>query len=169
MTDPLPNAESGRGRNAELETLLADHAVTSPRGYAYVVCECGEEFETEDAARAHVSALIATYLSLPCTCPSRGDAQRAERRYEALVEALRAAYPRYNCELRPDGSEDPQMAAYVDAWREVDQIIEQTLRAIPSECPMVTVKATQCPYDVCWTAGTCQVPTSVTTPVRTSE
>ena len=55
------------------------------------------------------------------------DAQAAEQRYERLVEALTAAYPRYNCELRYDGTEDPVMAAYVDAWREVDQIIQTTV------------------------------------------
>ena len=47
-----------------------------------------------------------------------------EKALESLVAALKAAYPSINCELRYDGTEDPVMAAYVDAWREVDQIIE---------------------------------------------
>jgi hypothetical protein len=46
--------------------------------------------------------------------------------YDALVKALRDAYPRLNLELRHDGTEDPQAAAYVDAWREVDQIIKES-------------------------------------------
>ena len=33
--------------------------------------------------------------------------------------------PRYNCELRPDGSEDPAMAQWVEEWREFDGLLNE--------------------------------------------
>lgn len=39
---------------------------------------------------------------------------------------------------------------------------------LPTECPMVTVKATQCPHDVCWQADTCQANTCPTPPEQSA-
>ena len=38
--------------------VLGAHEISQPRGYAMVVCECGEEFWTDDEARAHVAAVL---------------------------------------------------------------------------------------------------------------
>jgi hypothetical protein len=45
---------------ASLPSLLAEvserHEWETPRGYAFVVCSCGEEFAEEHQARTHVAA-----------------------------------------------------------------------------------------------------------------
>lgn len=65
----------------------------------------------------------------------KSEVERARATESARWErALVAGYPSPNCELRYDGTEDPVMAAYVDAWREVSQILDQTRVTPPGKC-----------------------------------
>lgn len=56
---------------------------------------------------------------------------------EAVRKALDESIPPYNSELRPDGSEDPIMAAYVDGVKDVYLPLDAILTSdtAPQETP----------------------------------
>ena len=59
---------------------LAEHEISAPRGYVFVVCTCGTEFGNTATARLHVAAVL-----LPTVRELQAQAAR-----EALLEAADA-------------------------------------------------------------------------------
>lgn len=129
--EPCPgSAESDAGLHLDLPYIDYPTGWAIQRGYDLDHHDACSAKQTSGAMLCDCNGLIYKWADLKWKherSKALRDAQAAEGRYERLVEALTAAYPRYNCELRYDGSEDPVMAAYVDAWREVDQIIKATV------------------------------------------
>jgi hypothetical protein len=64
--DHQPDAPTREGvsedTTAALAKVLAEHDCETPRGYAWVVCDCGEEFHEEYQARAHVASALAAVV-----------------------------------------------------------------------------------------------------------
>ncbi len=87
----------------------------------------------------------------------RAEAAREARSTESArwEQALTDAYPPPNCELRYDGSEDPVMSAYVDAWREVSQVIDHLTgdRATSPTCTCVSDGPLVHAIDCTWIAA----------------
>lgn len=46
-----------------LAEVVSAHEWYTPRGYAWVVCDCGQEFAQEFEARAHVAAQVTAHLA----------------------------------------------------------------------------------------------------------
>ena len=99
----------------------------------------GGKFDVE-ALAANVQHWIRTHGGALDECDPEGirdfaawlAADRARVRAEVLAEvreALVKAAPRLNAELRPDGTEDPVMAAYIEGFRDA----WQTVRGMAAE------------------------------------
>lgn len=43
---------------AKVSDVLVEHDVTEPRGYAFLVCECGTEFGNWETAREHQARAV---------------------------------------------------------------------------------------------------------------
>jgi hypothetical protein len=74
---------------------------------------CSEPCPHVGCQAQHITADVAALAATAPDGPTVAD----------VVAAVEAIYPPYNYELRYDGSEDPVAAAYVDAFREVDNVL----------------------------------------------
>lgn len=85
-----------------------------------------------DEAGTYANAVQALYAS---------QRTEAEVKAEALKEFQASIRPMLNCELRPDGSEDPRMSEWIQAHREMDGLLQQEIERFTPNQPAPVFEA----------------------------
>jgi hypothetical protein len=103
--------------HARIEALLATHEQCEIKFGHAGAHTCGGEFigrhryaSITEARRAHLADVLAAHV-------------RAEQ--AGALKAVLDVAPAYNCELLPDGREDPKMAAYVEGFHDAHEAVRQ--------------------------------------------
>lgn len=81
---------------------------------------------TDNQYLHHADAVQALYAS---------QRTEAEVKAEALKDFQTSIRPMLNCELRPDGSEDPRMSEWIEAHREMDGLLQQEIDRLATSQP----------------------------------
>jgi hypothetical protein len=80
---------------AALAKVLAEHDCETPRGYAWVVCDCGEEFHEEYQARAHVASALAAVERIVAAHEAAALREAAEWVAESLGYPIQVSMPEH--------------------------------------------------------------------------